>query len=103
MNISEFESLLLSLLKGEHSSLHLTFNDMNGMNYQTVEEFIMEDSSATASAEWISSEEKAKAIKNNSMWSLQWYPNTPVGSYDVSASSLEPLIDHVIKHKNEYD
>ncbi|KPH66369.1 hypothetical protein ADT71_06765 [Novosphingobium sp. ST904] len=83
-----------SILYGEYSSLQLSFNDGNGPNYMTVAEYL--DSSAPGSdPEWASEEEKAKAIATNSMWMLQWYPDTPIGSYTIAASTLPALFDHL--------
>lgn len=36
-----------------------------------------------------------KAVCDDNVWSLQWYPDTPVGFYQVCASSLELLLDAV--------
>ena len=95
MNTRDLEANLLKLLKGKHSSLTLSFNDMSAPNYQTVAE-IIEDNPSEYEIGWISEEEKAKAAKTNSMWELQWYPDTPVGSYSVAASSLEALLGYVL-------
>lgn len=40
---------------------------------------------------WVSVEEKAKAIATDEVWTAQWYPETPVGSYTLHASTLEAL------------
>lgn len=93
-SINELENGLLALLKGEHSSLHLSFNDDNGPNYTTVREMVERD--LPFKKDWVSEEEKTKAIETNRMWTLQWYPDTPVGFYSVSASSLAVLLDHVL-------
>ena len=92
--IGELEKKLLGLLKGEHSSLHLTFNDENGPNYTTVAEAVQEG--WLSSRDWVSEEEKLQAIETNRVWTLQWYPDTPVGSYSVSASSLSALLEYVL-------
>ena len=39
----------------------------------------------------MSEEEWEKAIKEDSVWTVQWYPHTPVGSHRFSASTLEGL------------
>lgn len=44
---------------------------------------------------WISKEEKENAIKTNSIWTLHWYPDTPVGFCVVHASTLEALLEHI--------
>ena len=91
MNIQEIEATLRGLLKGEHSSLHLTFNDGNGPNYMSVEEWLQSGSDA----DWVSEDERATAIATNSMWELQWYPQTPVGSHLIAASSLTAIFNYL--------
>lgn len=46
-------------------------------------------------SDFISPEEYEKAIAEDSVWHLQWYPNTPVGFTSLLASSLEALQKHV--------
>ena len=95
MSHADLETQLLALLKGEYSSLHLTFNDGNAPNYMTVRQWV-EEGPTDFQNDWISEEEKQKAMETNRMWSLQWYPDTPVGSYSVSASSLPALLQYVL-------
>lgn len=45
--------------------------------------------------DFISPEEYEKAIAEDSVWLLQWYPHTPVGSTTLLASSLEALQKHL--------
>lgn len=89
-DLSETEALLLSFLRGEHSSLSITFNDCNGPNYQSVKEHVADFPDFDVG--WVSDDERKLAIKNNSWWRLQWYPETPVGFCVLQASSLEALI-----------
>ena len=63
--------------------LYLTHNEHKDV-YQNVEDFYDEE-------DFTSEEEWQKAIKENSVWSLQWYPHTPVGFGRICASSLEGL------------
>lgn len=69
----------------------LTF-DFNGhmSSYMSIEEYY--EDCLGASDEWVSAEERTKAIANNTVWQAHWYPNTPIGSYKLLASSLEVLI-----------
>ena len=41
---------------------------------------------------WLSSEDRQKAIDNDDMWEIMWYPKTPVGFHRVAASSLEGVL-----------
>ena len=58
--------------------------------YETVEGWIEEPFSYS----WPSEAEKQKAIDTNQVWTLQWYPDTPVGFYCVAAASLEAALKH---------
>ncbi len=48
---------------------------------------------ADIESEWLSAEDLELALSTESVWSLQWYPRTPVGSSIVYASSLSRLIE----------
>lgn len=100
--IGELEILLCSLLKSEYSSLILSFNEACAPNYQTVRE--IEDEAEKQDDihqfDWVSEEERQKAIESNSMWGLQYYPNTPNGFYAIAASSIEALIDRIEKDQS---
>jgi hypothetical protein len=52
--------------------------------YETIEEFYDH-------TDFISPEEWSKAVAEDSVWVLQWYPDTPIGSYIVAASTLEAI------------
>ena len=58
-------------------------------NYQTVEEYFAD----TPWAPEISDADKAECIRTGEIWTIQWYPVTPVGSYTVAASTLERAIE----------
>lgn len=42
-------------------------------------------------SEWVSPEEYQRSLETDSVWTLQWYPETPVGFCLVRASSLEAI------------
>lgn len=100
-NAVQIEAGLRALLNGKHTAIRLTFNDESAINYATVAEY-EEQSGRVSESNWVSDGERAKAIETNSWWNLQWYPNTPVGSYEISASSLEALLGYVFKHAAEF-
>lgn len=94
------ERELRALLKGEHSSLTIGFNDDHACNYATAQEWHDEWGQYGGGADddridWVSEEERQKAIANNSVWTCQWYPHTPVGFHCVGASSLDALLAHL--------
>ena len=77
------------------AALYLTHNDHKGV-YESIEDHYgyLED------CDWVSPEEKLKAIELDSVWELQWYPDTPIGSYYVAASSLEAIQKHMMENGN---
>jgi hypothetical protein len=86
----------------EHkASMHLMHND-HLANYSTVKQAIENEDHCYREECWISEEEKQKAIETNECWSLQWYPDTPVGFYIQSASNLEVLLNYIENNKGEY-
>lgn len=89
--LGRLETYLRSLLHNEHSSIHIGFNDTSGPNYQSVKEGD-DDSHPSMRRDWISEEERQKGYETNSCWTLQWYPDSPVGFNSFSASSLAALI-----------
>lgn len=94
IKLEELEIELRELLKGEFSSLTLSFNDDNGPNYSSVKDWI-ERGPAEAGADYVSPEEREAAIRKNSCWELHWYPVTPVGSCSIKASSLPALFAYL--------
>lgn len=90
---SDLENALRNLLKGENSSIHLTFNDHKS-NYVSVADEIAR---GDWHGDWISEEEKQRAIATDRAWTLQWYPDTPIGFYACSASTLSALLRHVFE------
>ena len=63
--------------------LYLTHNEHKDV-YETIEQFYEPE-------DFISPQEWEKAISENSVWVLQWYPNTPVGFNRIAASTLEAI------------
>lgn len=66
--------------------------DYNGhmSSYMSIEEYY--EACLGCSDEWVSTEERETALKNNSVWQLHWYPSTPIGSFKILASSLEAAL-----------
>jgi hypothetical protein len=75
----------------EVNSLHITFNQ-HMSNYETIEEMEFSMGRTRGTFGWASDEERSKAIANNSLWTAQLYNLTPVGCYQVAASSLEAVL-----------
>ncbi len=73
--------------KGE---LSLTHNGHKS-NYETIEEFTCGDGYPGARA-WVSDEQRDKAIAEDSIWVLHWYPDTPNGFIVRAACDLDVLL-----------
>jgi len=77
----------------EHKcGLYLTHNEHRNV-YETVEEFYTTDY-------FVSKDEWEKAIAEDNVWVLQWYPHTPIGFNIIAASSLE-VIQAKLKERNQ--
>lgn len=93
---------LLVLLKGEFSALTISFNDEHACNYVSAQGWHDEwgmygGGSETDCIQWASEDERQKAIRDNSVWTIQWYPNTPVGFYCVGASTFEAAARYALE------
>ncbi len=63
--------------------LYLSHNEHRDF-YETVEMSYKAD-------DFVSPEEWYKAIAEDSVWVLQWYPDTPIGFHRIAASTLEAI------------
>lgn len=84
------------------ASLHLTHNEHKSY-YRTVAESIEDKDHGYTSECWVSDEQRERAIASNECWSLQWYPDTPVGFYVLSAADLDVLLEAARKHQKTLD
>jgi len=73
----------MNWLPAHKCGLHLTHNEHKNM-YLSVEENYEKD-------QFVNEEEWAKSIQEDSVWCLQWYPETPIGFYIICASNLEAI------------
>lgn len=89
MTIQDWETELRSRTPGEFASLSITFNE-HAFNYINVAQAIEQD--YFDHADWVSDWEKKLAAEKNSVWIVQWYPNTPIGFNALAASSLEAVL-----------
>lgn len=93
---------LMWLLNGKFSSLSVSFNEMHAGDYLSAQEY--HDQTGTygptsdeSLIDWVSEEERLNALKHNSVWIIQWYPDTPVGFHMVGASTFEAALDHAFE------
>ena len=89
------------LCKGEWSSFSIDWNDQSGY-YQKVSTVInlspehYEDDDFVGGAA-----ERQRCIDANSLWTARWYPDTPIGSYVIYASTFETLLVGLIEATKE--
>ena len=75
----------------KHLSLTLTHNE-HANYYQTVAESIDQEDHGYRDDDWVSPEQRQKAIDTNECWTLQWYPDNPIGFYILLAADLSELL-----------
>lgn len=80
------------------ASLHLTHNQHKAY-FDTVNDSIDKDEHGYR--DWISEEQKQKAIATNECWTLQWYPDTPGGFFIMSAADLDELLKYVEENNGQ--
>ncbi len=80
----------------EHIGMFIEHNE-HKMYYDPIEKAVndIDDS------KWVSPEEKQKALETNEIWSIQWFPKTPIGSYTFYASTLEALFKFIEENFNQ--
>lgn len=49
--------------------------------------------------EEINRKEYSEMLTADSIWSLQWYPNTPIGSYSIYSATFEGILNKRKKFK----
>jgi hypothetical protein len=80
----------LKLYPAHAASLHIEHNPHKAY-YSKIEDEEDPNGGCFANA-WVSPEQRAKAIAADSVWVVQWYPNTPVGSYKLCGADLDVVL-----------
>lgn len=75
----------------KHINLLLEHNPHSTLYYSTVSDYLSGPDSPDPS-EWISDEQRKKAIEKDELWVLTWYPSNPVGFYTMMACDLGALL-----------
>jgi hypothetical protein len=78
----------LSLEHNQHKSYYETIERWE----ENIKSCSGHDKSDSVTFGWVSVEQRDKAIKEDSVWCLQWYPDTPIGSCRLFACDLEVLL-----------
>ncbi|MBP2661952.1 MAG: hypothetical protein H6Q69_4984 [Firmicutes bacterium] len=71
--------------------LYLTHNNHKDY-YLTATQAIEDEEKDECPVCWENEESKQEARDTNEIWTLQWYPETPIGSYHIAAPTLEKLL-----------
>lgn len=71
--------------------LFLTHNEHRDY-YETIEKWLDGQGQHVTDDEWVSDEQRKKAIETDNCWVLQWYPDTPVGFNKLAACDLDVLL-----------
>jgi len=82
----------------KHVALYLSHNDHKSY-YRTVRQAVEDEEHGYD--DWVSEEEKAKAIENDECWFVQIYPDTPIGFRTLAAHSLASLLGAMEEMKKE--
>ena len=81
----------LNWLPKHAAGLYLEHNTHKSI-YQSTENYC-----ADITELWVSEDERLKAIATDSVWTLQWWPNTPNHSWKINASTLDALSEYFKK------
>lgn len=76
--------------------LHIT-NGPHLCNYETPEQWAV-DNEDRQFADWISEDQFAKAMATGSIWTVQWYPDTPGGFFALVGADLDLVLAAAIDH-----
>lgn len=95
-DLSEIEQKLLLLVRGQHGSISLKFNEEAAWNFASAADMVAR-SPETFDKDWVSDELRELALATNCVWSLQWYPDTPERYRRLRGGSLVAVIDAAVK------
>ena len=79
-----------SVLPKYNCALYITHNQHKSY-YESVEDAVAEIDEREPDS-WATPEERQRALDSDSIWRVQWYPDTPIGFYVVHASSLSAAL-----------
>lgn len=85
-------------LPSHEDSLHINHNQHLG-NSETLAEEIESQPDYYSDEDWVSPEEKETALANNELWTIHWYPDTPVSFCLHHAASLESLLQNFTREE----
>jgi len=69
--------------------------------YQTVAQYLKEiDDREMNGPDWKSEQHKQRAIDTNEIWTLHWYPETPISFYHIAAPTFQELLEFAKEYGN---
>ena len=92
-----------SIFPPHKAGLYLTHNAHKD-GYQTVRQWWDEYIGAVGQydeSDWVSPEQFAKAMEANEVWTLHWYPDTPVGFHKIFAADFDALLKRAHEIAND--
>jgi hypothetical protein len=69
--------------------------------YQSAADWFEEQSHRECTYDWPNDEAKQRAVATNEIWTLQWYPRTPIGCHMIAAPTLEELLSFAERIEHE--
>ena len=78
--------------------LYLSHNEPKDV-YETVKQNI--EDGRYRPENFVSKEDMQKCIDSDDIWELQWYPDTPIGSYIILGSNLKIVLEKALEISNE--
>lgn len=72
-------------------TMHITHNQHKSY-YETAQAWA--DDHNNTMYEWVPGDSRDRAIATDSIWTVQWYPNTPIGFMAVAAATLEEALNY---------
>lgn len=91
--------MLLLKLSKHTCGLYLQHNACKDM-YETVAQMLNSNENFYG---WQNEKSKQKAVDTNEIWTLQWYPDTPIGCYAIAAPTLKELMDYLEKEFKDFE
>lgn len=85
----------------EHKGALELEHNQHKNGYQTVAKwwaYLESWEGGIAIPEWESQESKRRSMETNEIWTLHWYPETPIGFNYVAAPTLEELLNFANKY-----
>jgi len=78
----------------KHYSLRLEHNEHKSFNEPNVQQWL---DNFEVQPDWVSEDQKSKAIETGDVWMMRWYPSGTVSSFCLCACDLDILLENAIK------